>query len=183
MGKLKSQFISQEEIDQEIKGDNRYHEQEKQVTRAVSKSVESMATAAGYRRVNWLMLTKVLIYLQLTLSFAVTYTKADFVTLTSCSLAMYAVNNTENLKRKFFRVIVGLVFLSLVYDLVYTALVDLQSGAEMDGGQNDGVKRFAEMIGYVSFMFRVSSKTVTLILFRLCYCWCCGRIRLIFQKR
>ena len=93
-----------------------------------------MATAAGYRRVNWLVLTKVLIYLQLTLSFAATYTKADFVTLTSCSLAMYAVNNTENLKRKFFRVIVGLVFLSLVYDIVYTALVDLQSGAEMDGG-------------------------------------------------
>ena len=52
--------------------------------------------------------------------------------------------------------IVGLVALSLVYDIIYTAVVDLQSGAEMNGGQNDAVKRFADMIGYISFIFRVS---------------------------
>lgn len=97
-----------------------------------------------------------MLYLQLTLSFAATYTKADFVTLTSCTLAMYAVQNTENLKRKFMRMIVGLFALSLVYDLLYTMLVDLKSAAEMNGGQDDGVKRFSEMIGYISFIFRVS---------------------------
>jgi len=64
------------------------------------------------------------------------------------------IENTENLRRSTFRKMVGVIGLSLVYDLVWFGLNDQLD--DSDGGMAAGVRKFSLWVSYFSFFFRVS---------------------------
>jgi hypothetical protein len=126
--------VDPEDLNQEKIGDHKYYQQEKQMTDTVGRSIEKVAAVAGFRSINWLSLTKALLYCQLVLSCLCQMTKVDFVSMTCVSLALYAVYTPATVKRRFFRTVVAMIFLSLVYDGIYNVMVDPSSNAELDGG-------------------------------------------------
>jgi hypothetical protein len=81
----------------------------------------------------------------------------DFVTMTCVSLALYAVYTPATVRRRFFRTVVAMIFLSLVYDMLYSLMVDASSNAELDGGYEDWFFKLSSMFSYISFMFKVSA--------------------------
>jgi hypothetical protein len=52
------------------------------------------------------------------------YARPDFLTLTAVCITFYMIENTENLRRSTFRKLVGLIGLSLIYDLAWLGLND-----------------------------------------------------------
>lgn len=123
-------------------------------TKGVAVTVEATAKAAGYKQVDWLVFTKVLLYIQLCLSFLADFNRPDQVTLTVCVITIYFVHNNDKLQRSTFRVVVGLMFLSLIYDMLWFWLS--QPEVEMDGGFDDKFRKTIMVICYVSFFFKVS---------------------------
>lgn len=96
--------------------------------------------------------------LQLIATMLASQARADFLTLTAVCITFLMIENTENLRRSTFRKLVGLIGLSLVYDLVWFTLNDQLD--DSDGGMSAGVRKFSLWVSYFSFFFRVSALDV-----------------------
>ena len=92
--------------------------------------------------------------LQLIVTMLASSARSDFLTLTAVCITFYMIENTENLRRSTFRKLVGLIGLSLIYDLAWFSLNDQSD--ESDGSMSAGVRKFSLWISYFSFFFRVS---------------------------
>lgn len=84
------------------------------------------------------------------------FLKADFVTLTCVAIGLLFVHDASNLERSTFRKLVGLVFFSLVYDLVWFSIYNENLENKLDGEIQTGLRKFSLLINYFSFLFRVS---------------------------
>ena len=84
------------------------------------------------------------------------FLKADFVTLTCVAIGLLFVHDASNLERSTFRKLVGLVFFSLVYDLVWFSIFNEDLENKLDGEIQTGLRKFSLLINYFSFLFRVS---------------------------
>ena len=84
------------------------------------------------------------------------FLKADFVTLTCVAIGLLFVHDASNLERSTFRKLVGLVFFSLVYDLVWFSIYNEDLENKLDGEIQTGLRKFSLLINYFSFLFRVS---------------------------
>lgn len=62
--------------------------------------------------------------------------------------------NTDKIKRWTFRALVLCILLSLLYDLLWFGLMDMDSDTA-DGGVQKGIRRFSVIMSYISFFFRV----------------------------
>lgn len=87
-----------EKIEEE-KGDNRFHSTEKTVTGTVGSTIEIVSARAGYDSVNWLLLTKGLVYITLILTMFEGFQNPEIVTLTVCLLTLYRLEYRETTKR------------------------------------------------------------------------------------
>jgi len=84
------------------------------------------------------------------------FLKADFVTLTCVTSGLLFVHDATNLERSTFRKLVGLVFFSLVYDIVWFSLYNEEVENKIDGEVQTGLRKVSLLINYFSFLFRVS---------------------------
>ena len=84
------------------------------------------------------------------------FLKADFVTLTCVAIGLLFVHDASNLERSTFRKLVGLVFFSLIYDLVWFSIYNEDLENKLDGEIQTGLRKFSLLINYFSFLFRVS---------------------------
>ena len=84
------------------------------------------------------------------------FLKADFVTLTCVAIGLLFIHDASNLERSIFRKLVGLVFFSLVYDLVWFSIYNENLENKLDGEIQTGLRKFSLLINYFSFLFRVS---------------------------
>jgi hypothetical protein len=104
--------------------------------------------------VPWYTCTKHMLLVQLVLTMLASYERPDFLTLTSVVLTIYCIENSDSMRRKFFRGLVGLIMVSLIYDLAWFSINDFES--EEMGGVEGKVKKFSLFTAYISFCFRVS---------------------------
>ena len=115
-----------------------------------------MGRAAGYKEIPWLICTSTLLYIQLLLTTLTCIYRADFLTLTAVSLAFYQLDNTDTLRRSHFRILVLMIFISIVYDLLWLLLLNNYAKDEIDGGVERTVKRISLGLSWISLFFRVS---------------------------
>ena len=98
-----------------------------------------------------------MLVLQMMLSMLTQFHRKDFVTMTVCTVAFYFLYCPEYVRRRHFRVLVGLAIASLVQDAAWFTLNrDLDEDDEEDGGVERGVKGFSRKMSYLSFALRVS---------------------------
>jgi uncharacterized membrane protein len=71
-------------------------------------------------------------------------------------MGLLFVHDASNLERSTFRKLVGLVFFSLVYDLVWFSIYNEDLENKLDGEIQTGLRKFSLLINYFSFLFRVS---------------------------
>lgn len=127
----------------------------------------------------WFTLTWFVLHVQLVLTMFSSFLKADFVTLTCVAMGLLFVHDASNLERSTFRKLVGLVFFSLVYDLVWFSIYNEDLENKLDGEIQTGLRKFSLLINYFSFLFRVSFIQSQNYFFRYCFCLYCGKTRLI----
>ena len=96
-----------------------------------------------------------MLMVQLVLTMLASYERPDFLTLTAVVLTIYCLENSDSMRRKFFRGLVGMIIVSLVYDVFWFWVNDF-SNEEASGGVEGSVKRFSLLMAYFSFFFRVS---------------------------
>ena len=84
----------------------------------------NIATKLGFSHVPWFTLTKVVLAIQTILTILVLFFRTDFVNLTVCTAGIYAINNTDTIKKWTFRILVLGIFLSLGIDLAWFFLQD-----------------------------------------------------------
>ena len=145
---------------EEQRQQTRFKDYEEAVSRQFERQFVGALQAGGYQRVPWFNVTMGMLFVQLVLSGLASYERPDFVTSTACALTIYLLENTENLRRRAFRQMLGLIAVSLLYDLIWFALVDY-SGDNSDGGQESLVRRFSLCVSYISFFFRVRPPLLT----------------------
>jgi len=118
---------------------------------------KSLSRQAGYSIVPWGGLFKFLLAGQCVLSCLSCYYKPDFLTLTAVCICTFYVNVPEYCTRARFRSIVGLVFLSILYDVIWIMFLT-RYAEESDGEGNSEVrvKKFSLNITYISLVWRVS---------------------------
>jgi hypothetical protein len=124
----------------------------------MEKVVEDAATRVserfGYRFIPWLAVSYVAVCVQLFLSILTQYQRKDFMTVTACALALMLLTMPNIARRKEFRMVVLLIFVSIVYDVLWF-MINNDVDDDDDGGVEKGVKRFARNISYISFVWKI----------------------------
>lgn len=75
-----------------------------------------------------------------------------------CTVAIFMLTNTHRVTHYTFRILVGMVFFSLVYDLFWFALKHSEystTSTKVDGGMERGIKLFSLYMSYISFFIRI----------------------------
>lgn len=76
------------------------------------------------------------------------------MTVTACALALMLLTMPNIARRKEFRMVVLLIFMSIVYDVLWF-MINNDVDDDDDGGVEKGVKRFARNISYISFVWKI----------------------------
>ena len=90
--------------------------------------------------------------------------RKDMVTMTVCALGFLFLADSANTRRHQFRWLVALIFLSIGQDVCWFLLNRDTEDDDDDGGVERSVKTFARKLSYLSFGWRVSICTATLLL-------------------
>jgi hypothetical protein len=93
---------------------------------------------------------------QLIISILVSFFRPDFVTLTAVALGLYFLDKPENCKRVYFRYLVLLLLVSIVYDFLFLFWINEYSD-ENDGSGESSLKKFSLLMSWISFCWRVSN--------------------------
>ena len=105
----------------------------------------------------WLGATYFFLFVQLILSMLTQIHRKDQISITVCAVGLYMLSYPENTRRYQFRMLVALIFLSIVQDVFWFALNRDTEDDEDDGGLERGVKSFSRTMSFVSFVWRVST--------------------------
>ena len=145
-----------EDLDEQQRGDNQYHFEEKQVEEYVDAQAQRIANNMGYRQVPWTGVIYCGLVLQMMLSMLSQYARKDFIVMTACCLGFYFMEFPQTVRRRMFRGMVGLLAMSLIYDVVWY-LINRDLEEDESGGVERQIKDFSLKVSYVSFAFRVST--------------------------
>lgn len=80
------------------------------------------------RPIKWAKCTYILTVIYTLLVMVASLARADSMNVTVCTLALYFLTNTNDVKNKHFRLLVLALALSLVYDLIYLVMKDGHEG-------------------------------------------------------
>ena len=134
------------------------HKQEMEIARTVDAVSNNLAKSMGFTHVPWFTLTKILLGIQTALTCAVLCFRPDFINITVCTIGIFMMMNTDQVKRWTFRVLVLGIIFSLVIDLIWFLFIqDYSQEHPEDGGLEKGLRSFSLTMSYVSFFFRVTS--------------------------
>ena len=83
---------------------------------------KSLAAQMGYRSVPWLGATYFFLFVQLILAMLTQIHRKDQITISVCAIGIFMLSYPETTRRSQFRMLVGLIFLSLVQDVLWFVL-------------------------------------------------------------
>mmetsp|Transcript_1979 Transcript_1979/g.1437 ORF Transcript_1979/g.1437 Transcript_1979/m.1437 type:complete len:200 (+) Transcript_1979:877-1476(+) len=136
--------------------DQATYKQELEVARTVETVSTNIAKSLGFSHVPWFTLTKVLLGIQTALTCSVLFFRPDFVNLTVCTVAIYMISNTYQIRRWTFRVLVFGIIISLIIDLLWFFFIqDYSQEHPEDGGLEKGLRSFSLTMSYLSFFHRI----------------------------
>ena len=87
------------------------------------------------------------------------FLRPDFLNLTICLVGSYILDNESVRTKGKFRVLVLAIFISLIYDLIWFYMKTSEYYAddkEGDGSNEAGLRKFALLVSYASFILRVT---------------------------
>lgn len=114
-----------------------FHQFEKKViNNYVDTYGNKLVKKLGFRRAVWLNLTQFLLAVVIVLNMFACYARPDFSTTLVCALAIFYLNENEDVSRDKFRFVPFLQFLSIIYDFFWLFfLQELEKeGATQEGG-------------------------------------------------
>ena len=123
----------------------------------MDQTAKNIAASMGYRQVPWLGVTYFCLVIQMILAMLTQFHRKDFVTMTACTLGFYFLTYSENVRRSQFRMLVGLIGVSIVQDVLWFVFNRDTEDDDDDGGVERSVKTFSRKISYLSFAWRVST--------------------------
>ena len=110
----------------------------------------------GYQQTPWLKCTKGLMLILFFFNAFAGYARPDFLTQIVCVLAVYMLQENDNIDRTKFRLLPIALFISIIYDIVF--LIFLQNIAieayRVEGGMEASVKMFALYLSYITLAFK-----------------------------
>ena len=84
--------------------------------------------------------------------------RPDFLSLTICVVGLFLISQTDQITKGKFRVLVLMIFISIIYDTIWLFIKHSEYAAEEktnDGNSEAGIRRFALTMSYASFFLRV----------------------------
>ena len=102
-------------------------------------------------------MTKVLVWIFACLTMLLMFKRPAFVNITVAALALYVLDNPQNISRQTFRGLVLLLVLSWAYDFIWLFFIDasVSEEDEEDGGNEYKLRRFIRLLSYIALMFKV----------------------------
>lgn len=85
--------------DEENKGDHKYFEKEKKAEAAFDNAVLVLQKKYNIQTIPWLNVTKVITFIFLALTLLLMLKRPAFLSLTACVLAIYVIDNPQNITR------------------------------------------------------------------------------------
>lgn len=163
---LERELVEKEQFKKKYKA---VHDFEKKIIdKVVDKQTTMFMRRLGFQQTPWLQCTKVMMMVVFVLNAFAGYARPDFLTQITCVLAVYMLQDSDNIDRTKFRMLPVAVFLSIIYDIIF--LVFLQNIAmeayRVEGGMESSVKMFALYLSYVTLIFK---PFVFLILWKVSY--------------
>ena len=153
-----------EDLAEQRNGDTRFHQQEKEYEKQVDDQAKQLLHQFGYRVVPWLGVTYFFLVGQMILAMLTMMHRKDCLTITVCCVGFYMLSYPDIVRRSQFRMLVGLIGLSLVQDVFWFMLNDDLNDDSDDGGMEKNIKLFARSMSWLSFFWRVSLNRLLLIL-------------------
>lgn len=144
------------DLEKEKHGDNQYHAREKAIVAAFEGFTNGVATKLKYEETPWLNLTWFMLGVQLIISMLVSFFRPDFVTLTAVALGLYFLDKPENCRRIYFRYLVVLLLVSIVYDFLFLFWINDYDN-DNEGSGESSLKKFSLLMSWISFCWRVSN--------------------------
>lgn len=87
------------------------------------------------QEVPWLQVTQVVLLIYFVLISLSSLLRPDFLSLTACTIGIYATENPQNIKRSLFRMLVIFVLMTFVYDFVFLFFIH---NSDADDAENAG---------------------------------------------
>jgi hypothetical protein len=111
----------------------------------------------GYRRANWLPCTQVMVMFMCILNVFSFFFRPDFLTSLVGALAIFYLNDNDNISREKFRYLPLFQLVSIAYDAIWLfGIQDLfREGAAEEGGLEAQIKNFSITMSYIAFGFKV----------------------------
>lgn len=111
----------------------------------------------GYRRANWLPCTQVMVMFMCILNVFSCFSRPDFLTSLVGALAIFYLNDNDNISREKFRYLPLFQLVSIAYDAIWLfGIQDLfREGAAEEGGLEAQIKNFSITMSYIAFGFKV----------------------------
>lgn len=82
--------------------------------------------------------------------------RPDFLSLTCIALAYMAANEPLRFGRRVFRIVVGMLVATFVYDLIWLFIIRSSQAEDVEnGGQGGLIRGLSIMMAYISFFFRI----------------------------
>ena len=82
--------------------------------------------------------------------------RPDFLSLTCIALAYMATNEPLRFGRRVFRIVVGMMVATFVYDLIWLFIIRSSQAEDVEnGGQGGFIRGVSIMMAYISFFFRI----------------------------
>ena len=85
----------------------------------MDKYTNKFVQKLGYRKANWLPLVHFLIGFMCILNVFACFSRADFTTSLVCVLAIFYLNDNDDINRDQFRFLPLLQLVSIVYDIIW----------------------------------------------------------------
>jgi hypothetical protein len=105
--------------------------------------------------IPWAELTKAVLCIYFVLTILAMTTKPDFLSLGVVMLGFFSMECSSYVTRRTFRLLVGLSFVSFVYDIVFLLFIRNVQAEDMEfQGMQINVHRFAYLFVWLSFCFR-----------------------------
>lgn len=129
-------------------------EKEQQYARKVNSMV---ASRTGNQTPNWAFFTYVMTVLQFIISMLVCLYKPDFLNFTVACLAIMLLHNIDQKQFHRFRILTGLLALSLGYDLLWFFMKagEYNSSDDGDGGMEYNIRVFSFWMAVIAFFFKI----------------------------
>ena len=139
------------------KPDHKYFKQEKAMEARFDGLAALVAQKAGldHNNIPWAMATLCVLGVYLILTIFAMFYRADFLSLTICTMGIYIIDNPQNCDRGTFRMLVVAIVVSWVYDILFLWLRSASHENKLSGGTEGTVIYFSFTCAWISFFWRI----------------------------